>query len=107
MPVHVCKASFNSVVVETEPLVIDAEQMQDRRVQVVNRRNLFLRPVPEFVCRAVGVPGFHAGSCEPNGESLRIVITSIRAFLKSRHPPKLSDKSHKRVGKKAALLEVL
>ncbi len=44
---HVGEAAFDAVVVEAQPLVVQAEQMQDRGVQIVDRRDTLDRLMPD------------------------------------------------------------
>ena len=54
MPVHVGQAALDAVVVEGQPLVVDAEQVQRGGVQVVAVAWGVRRLEAEVVARAVG-----------------------------------------------------
>lgn len=50
---------------ERQSLVIEAEQVQDRRVEVRDRHRILHRLVSELVCHAVDRATAHAATCEP------------------------------------------
>jgi hypothetical protein len=54
VPVHIGQPALDAVVVVAQPLVIESEEMQDGRVQVVNRADVFDRLMAEFVGRRRG-----------------------------------------------------
>ena len=47
--VHVGQAAFDAVVIEREPLVVEAEKVQEGGMEVVHRGDVFDRLVPELV----------------------------------------------------------
>jgi hypothetical protein len=60
---------LRAVVIERQPLVVDAGQVQDRGVEVVDVGEVLDRAVAELVGRAVAGRPLHAGAGEPGGES--------------------------------------
>ena len=48
---HVGQAAFDAVVIKTQPLVIQAEQMQNRGVQIVDRCDVLNRLMTELIRR--------------------------------------------------------
>jgi phytoene dehydrogenase-like protein len=88
-----------------EAFVVEAEQMQNRRVQVVHRDDFLDGAVTELVGRAVGHAAAHAAACHPDGEALRIVVATI-ATLRERRAPKLAGPQQQRVIEEPARLEV-
>ena len=56
---HIGQAKIAARVVEGEPLVIEAEQVQDRRLHVVNVDGIFDDVEAEFVGRAISDARFH------------------------------------------------
>ena len=50
---HVGKAALDAVVIETQALVVEAEQTQDCGVEIVNRGDVFDRLVTDLVGGAV------------------------------------------------------
>ncbi len=104
---HVGESAFYAVVVKAEALVVEAEQVQDGGVEVVNRGDVFHRLVAELVGRAVAEAVLHAGSGEPRGEAGGVVIATARASsLESGHAAELGAPDDERVVEQTALLEV-
>src|SRR5687768_10881226 len=89
MPMHVRQSALDAVVIEAQPLVVEAEDVQDRRVQVVDRRDLVDGLVAEVVSCAVAEGAFDACAGEPDGETLGVVIAAVRPLLERRHAPEL------------------
>ena len=63
--VNVGQAAVDAVVAEREPLVIDAQQVQHRGVQVVEVDLVLHRIIAVIVGGAVPVAGFYAAASEP------------------------------------------
>ena len=61
-----------------EFLVIDPEQMLHGRPQIVHRADILHRMVAEFIGGAVGRAALDAAAGQPDAESKRIVIATIR-----------------------------
>src|SRR5262249_50251125 len=76
LPVDVRQAEIAAVVVIGQPQVVEAEQVQNRRVQVVNRDALDGRPVPDLVGFAVVDSALHSPARHPGGEGVWVVIAS-------------------------------
>src|SRR5213594_1734464 len=87
--------------------MIESEEVQHCRVKIVNRGDVFHSLVPEIVRRAVTEAALHTGAGEPNGETMRVVIPSARAFLKGRHAAKLRHERDQRVLHQSADFQVL
>src|SRR5690349_8291305 len=103
---HVRKATLHAVVVVTQPLVIEAEDMEHRRMEVVDARHVLNGLVTELVRCTVAEAAFHARTGEPDGEAFRIVVTPIRALLKRRHAAELRHERNKSVREQPTALEV-
>ena len=95
MPVNIGQATFDSIVIETEPLVIQAEQVKHRCVKVVNRRDVLDGLVAEFVGGSVTESTFHSGAGHPHGESFRVMIATVRIFLERWHATKFRNPENK------------
>ena len=54
---HVGQAAFEAVVVKGQSLMLQPEQVQDRRVKIMHRHTILRGLVAEFIRRAVGVAG--------------------------------------------------
>src|SRR5829696_8808269 len=78
--VDVGEPSVGAVVAERELFVIDAEQVQDRGVKIVGRRDLFFGFPRPFVALANGHATFHASAGHPTDERSAIVIPAIAAL---------------------------
>ena len=57
--------------------MIQSENVEDRRVQVVHVHLVFHCRVTKFICQAVGNAGLHARTGQPRGEPTRVVIATI------------------------------
>ena len=69
-----------AVVVIGEPFVVEAEQVEDRRVEVVNVDDVFDGLVAEFVGGAEAEPVLDAGAGEPGGEALGVMVAARRSL---------------------------
>ena len=69
MAVDVGQAAVEAVVVVRQPLVVEPQKVQDRPVDVVNRRDVFDGLVAEFVGCSVGERSPDARSGQPAGEA--------------------------------------
>ena len=104
--VHVGQPPLEPVVIEREPLVIEAKKVQNRRVKVVDGRDVDRGLVPEIVGRPVRRPCVDTGAREPTREPRRIVIATARSLLKGRHPPELGAPDDDRVLEQSSRLQV-
>lgn len=88
---HVGQAALNAVVIESQFFVVYAQQVHDRRVNVVDLGRAFAiqRFVAEFVALAIRHAAFDASAAEPVREAKWIVIAS-GAALAGRHATKFS-----------------
>src|SRR5262249_5021540 len=84
--VHVSQAKIPAGITVGEFLMVESEQVEDRRVEIVNG-DLFLdRFEPEFIGGSVGYASLDATAGQPHGESVRIVISAIALFGDRRAP---------------------
>ena len=74
------QAALDAVVVVGQPLMIESEQMQDRGMEVIDRYWILTHPVADLVGRPVTEPRLQAGSGEPAGEGVLIMIAASLAF---------------------------
>src|SRR5262249_12667424 len=73
---HVGQPALDAVVVERQALVIDAEQVQDGGVKIVNIDRI-LRGLPAYVVgRSVGDAVFQPSAGQPNAEGVGIVVAA-------------------------------
>ena len=95
---------------ERQPPVVDAQTVQDRRVQVVNVNWIFHHIVAEVVSLAVDNPRLDAGARHPEREALGMVVAAVvvagELALAIDGPAELAAPDHQRVVEQPALLEV-
>src|SRR5262245_34347330 len=76
MAVDIGEPPRRAVIVVGEPLVVEAEEVEDRRVEVVDVDNLLDGLVAELVGGAEAERALDARAGQPGGEPLRIVVTA-------------------------------
>lgn len=86
--------------------MVQAQQMQDRRVQIVEVDLVLDAVVAVFIRLTVGLACLGTSAGEPHRESVRVVVPAVRV-LGRRRAPELSTPDHKRLVKQASRLEVL
>src|SRR5262249_57149621 len=77
LAVDVGEAVVAALEAEGEALVVYAEQMQHRRVQIVDVNAILHNVVPEWACLAVHGSGFDATAGHPDAEAPRMVIAAV------------------------------
>ena len=70
-------------VAKREPFVIQAHQMQQRRVQIMHVHLVLRGVVTVVVSRSIGEAAFHTAASHPHREPVRIVIAAIVATVTS------------------------
>src|SRR5262249_28265647 len=103
--VDVGQAHVAAAEADGQPRVLDAEQVQHRRVQVVDLDAVFHHLVAPLVRLAVGHPALYAGAGEPDAEPVLIVVAAVVA-LGERRAPELAGPDDERRIEQAARLEV-
>ena len=93
-----------------QPFVIEAELMEQRRVEIVHGDGVLGHVVSVVVRRPVDDPGLHAGARHPDGERARMVIAAVvvaseRALAIDR-TAELRGPQHERVVEQAAAFEI-
>jgi|SRR6188768_557187 len=73
---HVSEPEVTACIPESKVLVVKAEKVKHRCVQVVNMHGLFDGLVAKLVGGAVNVASLHASSGQPHGEAVGIVVAS-------------------------------
>ena len=90
--------------------VIQAQQIKDRRVNIVNVMWLIDRAQSDFIRSPDGLSAFHAAASHPNSEAPRIVIAPglfvIRATLHEGSAAELPAPYHQGVVQHSASLQV-
>ena len=74
--VDICQAKVTARVLPRQAGVVEAEQVQNRRVQVVQCHAILDRVVPELVGFAVPKSALYAAAGHPDRESVGVVISS-------------------------------
>ena len=126
MPMDVGEAEAAALVLEDELRVIDAQQVQDRRLQIVDvdgaggegvfggieRLAVVVGDVVAVVVgAAVGDAGLDAAAGHPDGEAAGVVVAAVvgrrEGALRVAGAAELAAPDHERVVEQAALLEIL
>ena len=73
---HIGQAKITTTVTIRQLLVIDAHQVQNRRVQIMDVNFVFRRVPAEFVRRAVNVAATDSAAGEEHGEAVMVVVAA-------------------------------
>ena len=111
---HVGQSKIAAGMPEGEFCVVKAEQLENRRVEVVNMHGVLHGLEAELVCRAVNVSTAHASAGQPHRESVMVVIAAIelariragRRKLDGRGAAKFPAPDYQRILQHPALLQV-
>src|SRR5690606_24261792 len=103
--VHVCQPDVAPAEPVGETRVVEPEQVQDRRVQVVDRHAVRDHLVAVVVGHAVGHAAGDAAAAQPRGERERVVVAAV-APLGERRAPELAGPHHQRLVEQTAAGEV-
>lgn len=76
MTMHVRQAEVTAGVAECKSFVVEAQQMQDRGMQVVHVNSLFDRIPAEFVSGSVNIAALDAAAGQPHGETIVVMIAT-------------------------------
>src|SRR5258707_14935680 len=104
MTMHIGEAKITSAKPVSEPFVVDSEQVEHRRVEIVHSTNILCGIVAKFVCRAVNGAPFNAATGEPKAETVRIVVATV-ATLRKGSAAKLARKNNQRLLQQPARLQ--
>ncbi len=80
--VDVGEAAVDSVLTDGEAFVVDAEEGEDRSVQVVAVSFSFCCLETPIITFSIGGSGFDSGSCHPSDERSSVVVSSISSLSK-------------------------
>ena len=86
--------------------MVQPQQVQDRRVEVIQRMHVLDRLLAQLIRHPVAHAAAHARSGHPAREPIRIVIPPDRPLLEERHPAKLRAPNHQRVLQQSALAQI-
>src|SRR5262249_50964623 len=112
MSMHVRQPIIPPLEPERQFLVVEAEQVQDRRLQVVNVDLVAGHGEAQLVALAVGVAAFDAGARQEERIAVGIVVAAKElagrsAAFAERGATELAAQDEERLVEQAALLEVL
>ena len=93
------------VVRESESIVVEAELMQQRGVQVVDADAMLDRAIADVVGGAMDVARFETSAGQQQAESVAIVVTP-RSVLRDGEPAKLTAPDDDGAVEESALLEI-
>src|SRR5262245_37149185 len=92
---------------EGQPLVVEADQMQERGVQVADVDAVLHGVEAEFVALAKRQTAFDAAAGQPHREGVGMMVTAVGAALDHRRATEFAAPNDERLIKESALLEVL
>src|SRR5262245_15110098 len=103
VPVNIRKPEVAPAKPKTKPLVIEPQQMQHRRVQVVNREHVVHSPVAVLVGSAEHGSPFDAAAGHPEAKAVWIMIAAV-APLNEGRASELTRPEHERLLQETAAL---
>ena len=94
---HVGETEVAALKPEGQLGVIEAEQMENGRVQVMHVDRIPDDVETEVISRAIGDAALHAASREEHGVASIVVVASVAAALNHRRAAELASPNHQRV----------
>ena len=79
------EAALDAVVLEGEALVVEAEEVEDGGVEIVEGVDVLHGFLAEVIALACADAGLHACAGHPAGEAVGIVVAAFGAFLEEGH----------------------
>src|SRR5207245_219611 len=67
--IHIRQLLLPAIVGERQPFKIQAEQMQQRSVQIRHRHNILHSAIAEFIRSSVAYSALYSASCDPQAEA--------------------------------------
>ena len=87
--------------------MVEAEDVKNGGVKIINGGDVFHCLVAEFICRAVAEAVLYACTGEPGGEAGGVVVATARASsLESGHATEFGAPDNERVLEQSALFEI-
>src|SRR5262249_30817644 len=109
-PADVCKPELAALKAVGQLLMIDAQKVKDRGLQVVNVNTTFSYVEAEVVRTAVDVAAFHAAPGHPHRKDTAVVIAAVVVglewTLRIRSTPEFAAPDDQRIVEHSALLQV-
>ena len=111
LAVYVRQTEVAAGVAVGQPLVVEAQQVQNRRVQVVDAGRLVDGLEAEVIGGAVNRAAAHAAAGHPHAEAVRVVVAAelrfaVAAEFDRRRATELAAPDDQRVVEHAALLQI-
>ena len=111
LTVHIRETIIASLVREDQLLMVDAQKMQDGRVEIVNMDRVLGDVVGEIICFTVHMTLLDPASSEKDAETAWVVVASVvflgESALAINGTAKLTTPDHQRVVEQPAHFEIL
>ena len=111
LAVNVGQPEMAALILVCQPCVINAETMQNRRVEIVNIYRILCDVVAELICLTVSNTALETTARHPDAEAPRMVIATIIALgersLRVNRAAELAAPDYQRVVEHASLPKVL
>ena len=93
------QTKITTCVTECETAMIESQQVQNGRVEVMHVDRIFLHPVTDVIRLSVYDPRFHPPTSEPARKGGRVMVAALGplAILCPRGPAKLSTENEQRL----------
>ena len=92
--VDVCEPALEAVVVVGEAFVVEAHEVKNGRIEVVNAGGVFFGFGAEVVTGAVAMTFFDAGPGEEAGKGIGVVVAAGAVALQERHSTEFGRPDH-------------
>jgi len=89
--------AIQPVVIVGQPFVIEAQQMENRGIEIPNRGGIDFGPTAKLVGCAVADARLNACAHHPTSKAIGIVVAAGRSFLASRHPTEFGRPENERI----------
>ena len=106
VPMHICQATLQAVMVERQSFVIQSHQVQQRCVEVVDGCFVDGCLETEFVAFAVAEALFDSGAGQKTSKRTGVVVTARSVALQERHAAKFGGPHDQCIFQHAALFEI-
>ena len=101
LAVHIGQADISSLVRMNQPLVIDSQQVQDGRIEIMNMDRIARDVVGKVVGFTMHMALFDPATCEKHAEAARVMVAAIvflgQAALTVNGPAELTTPDHQGV----------
>src|SRR5262249_49458023 len=106
IPRHVCQPEVAAVEEIGELFMVDAQNVKDGRVQVIDADPVRDSFMSQFICSPVKRSAFNAPASKPGCERMGIMIAASSALLHQWQPAELPAPDHQRRLQHSPLFEV-